>query len=163
MHRLEIQYSGDTTIFKSYNSLCLTIEAHEVDHITQLTVIGIRCVSSWFALMNCTMWDALHCFQTSILENWITKRRKLNYYKIDCWKLAVTVPCKKTGLFGVFHTKYIHTTRVENHLKVMLNPPIFSQMLVLMWEAYQWVLVPKFSMVFELQAFKFESTKKSQF
>ena len=74
-----------------------------------------------------------------------------------------TVPCKKTGLFGVFHTKYIHTTRVENHLKVMLNPPIFSQMLVLMWEAYQWVLVPKFSMVFELQAFKFKSTKKVSF
>ena len=53
--------------------------------------------------------------------------------------------------------------RVENHLKVMLNPPIFSQMLVLMWEAYQWVLVAKFSMVFELQAFKFESTKKVSF
>ena len=52
---------------------------------------------------------------------------------------------------------------VENHLKVMLNPPIFSQMLVLMWEADQWVLVPKFSMVFELQAFKFESTKKVSF
>ena len=81
----------------------------------------------------------------------------------QCSFAILTVPCKKTGLFGVFHTKYIHTTRVENHLKVMLNPPIFSQMLVLMWEAYQWVLVPKFSMVFELQAFKFESTKKSQF
>ena len=52
---------------------------------------------------------------------------------------------------------------VENHLKVMLNPLIFSQMLVLMWEAYQWVLVPKFSVVFELQAFKFESTKKVSF
>ena len=52
---------------------------------------------------------------------------------------------------------------VENHLKVMLNPPTFSQMLVLMWEADQWVLVPKFSMVSELQAFKFDSTKKSQF
>ena len=53
--------------------------------------------------------------------------------------------------------------KVENHLKVMLNPPIFSQMLVLMWEAYQWVLVPKFSMVFELQAFKFDSTKNVSF
>ena len=52
---------------------------------------------------------------------------------------------------------------VEKHLKVMLNPPIFSQMLVLMWEACQWVLVPKFSMIFELQAFKSESTKKNQF
>ena len=56
---------------------------------------------------------------------------------LESRKITVTVPCKKTGLFGVFHTKYIHTTRVENHLKVMLNPPIFSQMLVLMWEAYQ--------------------------
>ena len=33
-------------------------------------------------------------------------------------------------------------------------------MLVLMWEAYQWVLVAEF---YELQAFKFESTKKVSF
>ena len=46
----------------------------------------------------------------------------------------ITVPCKKTGLLWVFHTKYIHTTRVENHLKVMLNPPFFSQLLALMWK-----------------------------
>ena len=52
---------------------------------------------------------------------------------------------------------------VENHLKVMLNPPIFSQMLVLMWEAYQWVLVPKFSVAVQLQAFQFKSTKNFSF
>ena len=66
-----------------------------------------------------------------------------------------TVPCKKTGLFGVFHTKYIHTTRVENHLKVMLNPPFFSQLLALMWKASPWVLVAKFSVVLEIRAVKF--------
>ena len=54
-------------------------------------------------------------------------------------------------------------TRVENYLNVMQNLPIFSQMLVLMWEASQWVLVPKFSVVLELQAFKFKSTKKDSF
>ena len=50
--------------------------------------------------------------------------------------------------------------RVENYLNVMQNLPIFSQMLVLMWEASQGVLIPKFLVIPELQAFKFESTKK---
>ena len=72
-------------------------------------------------------------------------------------------PLQLEPTFWGFPYKMTQGAKVENHLKVMLNPPIFSQMLVLMWEADQWVLVPKFSMVFELQAFKFESTKKSQF
>ena len=72
-------------------------------------------------------------------------------------------PLQLEPTFWGFPYKMTQGAMVENHLKFMLNPPIFSQMLVLMWEAYQWVLVPKFSMVFELQAFKFESTKKSQF
>ena len=72
-------------------------------------------------------------------------------------------PLQLEPTFWGFQYKMIQGAKVENHLKVMLNPSIFPQMLVLMWEADQWVLVPKFSMVFELQAFKFESTKKSQF
>ena len=40
---------------------------------------------------------------------------------------------------------------VENLQNVMQNPPIFSQMLLLMWEASQLVLVQKFSVVLELQ------------
>jgi len=39
----------------------------------------------------------------------------------------------------------------------MLNPPIFPQLLALMWEAYPWVLDTKFPMVPELQAIKFEN------
>ena len=47
--------------------------------------------------------------------------------------------------------------RVENYLKVILNPPIFSQLLALMWEPYPSVLVAKFKMVLELQAIKVEN------
>ena len=65
--------------------------------------------------------------------------------------------------FWGFPYKMTQGAKVENHLKVMLNPPIFSQMLVLMWEAEQWVLVPKFSMVLELWAFKVETAKKGPF
>ena len=49
----------------------------------------------------------------------------------------------KTGLFQLeptfwgFPYKMTQGAMVENHLKVMLNPPIFSQMLVLIWEADQ--------------------------
>ena len=50
---------------------------------------------------------------------------------------------------------------VENYLNVMQNLPIFSQTLIIMWEASQGGLVPKCIVVLELQAFKFESTKKS--
>ena len=52
---------------------------------------------------------------------------------------------------------------VENYQNVMQNPPISSQMLVLLWEASQLVLVPKFSVVLELQAIKVKSTKKVNF
>ena len=44
---------------------------------------------------------------------------------------------QKNWTFWGFPYKMTRGAMVENHLKVMLNPPIFSQMLVLMWEAYQ--------------------------
>ena len=72
-------------------------------------------------------------------------------------------PLQLEPTFWGFPYKMTQGAKVENHLKVMLNPPIFSQMLVLLREADQRVLVPKFSMVFELQVFKFESTKKISF
>ena len=52
---------------------------------------------------------------------------------------------------------------VENYLNAMQNSPIFSQMLILMWKVSQKVLVPKFSVVLELQSFKIESTKNISF
>ena len=54
-------------------------------------------------------------------------------------------------------------TRVENCPNVMINAPIFAQLIALMWKASQWVLVTKFQKVLELWAIKFESTKKSPF
>ena len=47
--------------------------------------------------------------------------------------------------------------RVENYLNVMHNPPIFPQMLVLMWEDSQLVMDPISSMLRESKAFKFKS------
>ena len=44
---------------------------------------------------------------------------------------------QKNWTFWGFPYKMTRGAKVENHLKVMLNPPIFSQMLVLMWEADQ--------------------------
>ena len=57
-------------------------------------------------------------------------------------KLIYRVPTfysalQKNWTFWGFPYKMTRGAMVENHLKVMLNPPIFSQMLVLMWEAYQ--------------------------
>ncbi len=52
---------------------------------------------------------------------------------------------------------------VENYLNVMQSLPIFSQMLVLMWEGSQGLLVPNFLVVLELQALKIESTIKVSF
>ena len=42
-----------------------------------------------------------------------------------------------------FSYKIPIVVRVENYQNVMQNPSIFSQMLLLMWEASQWVLVQK--------------------
>ena len=44
---------------------------------------------------------------------------------------------QKNWTFWGFPYKMTQGAMVENHLKAMLNPPIFSQMLVLMWEADQ--------------------------
>ena len=72
-------------------------------------------------------------------------------------------PLQLEPTFWEFPYKMTQGAKVENHLKFMLNPSIFSQMLVLMWEADHWVLGPQFSLVFEVQAFKFESTQKVSF
>ena len=42
---------------------------------------------------------------------------------------------QKNWTFWGFPYKMTRGAMAENHLKVMLDPPIFSQMLVLMWEA----------------------------
>ena len=47
--------------------------------------------------------------------------------------------------------------KVENYLNDILNPPIFLQLLALMWEATPGVLAAKFPMVQGLQAIKFEN------
>ena len=44
--------------------------------------------------------------------------------------------------------------RVENYLNIMLNSQIFPQLLVLMWEASQYVLVPKFLVALEIRVVK---------
>ena len=41
--------------------------------------------------------------------------------------------------------------RVKKYLNVMINPPIFPQLLVLMWKASLRVLVAKFSMVLDFR------------
>ena len=52
-------------------------------------------------------------------------------------KVVTYSALQKNWTFWGFPYKMTRGAMVENHLKVMLNPPIFSQMLVLMWEAYQ--------------------------
>ena len=51
----------------------------------------------------------------------------------------------------------IHAS-VENYLNDMTNAPIFAQLFALMWGIIPRVLVPKFPMVLESQAIKFENT-----
>ena len=65
--------------------------------------------------------------------------------------------------FGGFPYKMPYFRGVENHLNVMQNPPKLFQLLALMWEASEWVLVPKFLVVLDLQALNLESTKKVSF
>ena len=45
----------------------------------------------------------------------------------------------------------------------MINVPMFALLMALMREASQYVLMPEFPMVLELQAIKFESMKKVHF
>ena len=42
---------------------------------------------------------------------------------------------QKNWTFWGFPYKMTRGAMVENHLKVMLNPPFFSQLLALMWKA----------------------------
>ena len=63
---------------------------------------------------------------------------KLGIFRIDIFVEIVRYSAlQKNWTFWGFPYKMTRGAMVENHLKVMLNPPIFSQMLVLMWEAYQ--------------------------
>ena len=54
-------------------------------------------------------------------------------------------------------------SRADNYLNIMVIPPIFTELLALMWEVLPWVLVAKFPLVLELRAVEFESTKNFHF
>ena len=52
-------------------------------------------------------------------------------------KIYYYSPLQLEPTFWGFPYKMTQGAKVENHLKVMLNPTIFSQMLVSMWKADQ--------------------------
>ena len=90
----------------------------------------------------------------------ILKPRKQWLSEWDSWSYSAL---QKNLTFLGFSYKMPIDARVENYPNVMINAPIFAQLIALMWGASQWVLVTKFPMVFELQVIKFVSKKKSPF
>ena len=62
---------------------------------------------------------------------------------------------------ALFSYKMPLDARVKKYLNVMQNLPIFSQMLVLMWEASQGVLVPKFWWFLSYRPSKLKVQKRS--
>ena len=89
---------------------------------------------------------------SNILFTWTTK----------CFPMMYSALQKNWTFWGFSYKMPIHA-RVENYLNVMINAPIFAQLFALMWGTILWALVPKFPMSLELQAMKFESTKKVHF
>ncbi len=67
INRLEIQHSGYTSFFSSYNSLRLVIEPREVDHTIHLTGEDVFLPDLPLGITN--RGDALHGFQAAVLEN----------------------------------------------------------------------------------------------
>ena len=58
-------------------------------------------------------------------------------HKNEDWRKRKYSLLQLEPTFWGFPYKMTQGANVENHLKVMLNPSIFSQMLVLIWEADQ--------------------------
>ena len=85
-----------------------------------------------------------------------------------CAKLCYAgTPCtltrKNIRPFADFSYKTVIFKRLEKYLKLTQNSPFVHQMFILMGNASQWVLVPKFSAVQTLQSVKIQNAKKGPF